>query len=153
MFLPIPQLSLYWQRLNILYGNTILSISDKWLNDEAIRGRSCKQYKVNQYYYAFYLGLLIKTELLHGYTTDKDYYYTKYNLVDLKNKLACNNISLTDILNIFDISFTESTGIEGISIEDGFIVEPDYTLPTTVYNIQVLLANPTYCTTIYTNCI
>jgi len=153
MFLPIDNLNSYWQSFYNLYGSDITTLTDKWFNDEAIRGRSCKQYKVNQYYYAFYLAVLIKLELSRWENTLESYYETKYGLADKYNKVACNNISLKNIFIEFGIDFEEEEGIEGMGIEENFIVEPDYTNNYTQVNLLNLINSGTVCTSIYNDCI
>lgn len=152
MFYPIDNLSSYWNTFWGIYGEDILALSDKWYNNEAIHGTSCKQYKVYQYYLAFYLGVLIKAEIDNGQEVDYDYFNTKYGLDDKKNKLACNNISLDEVLSSFGIAWEDNTGIEGMGIEENFIVEPDYTLPTPTVDVAALMATPDYCLTIYNEC-
>lgn len=153
MFLPISNLDSYWFSFYNLYGSSILTLSSKWSSQEKIYGNSCTQYKVNQYYLAFYLGVMIRNELDKGYESSASYYETKYGISDKRKILTCHNINLDKILDIFDISFTEGEGIEGMEIENNFIVEPDYTNTNVSYNITTLLTNLSTCTSIYTDCI
>ena len=153
MFLHISNLTDYWYSFYNLYGNSILNISSKWANQEKIYGNSCTQYKVNQYYLAFYLGVMIKNELDKGYTTSATYYETKYAISDKRKILTCYNISLDKIFDIFDIHFTEDNGIGGIGIEDTLVVEPNYTNNNSIINITNLLNNLNSCNSIYNDCI
>lgn len=108
----------YWTAFWNLYGSTILSLTTKLFRDESVRDRSCRIYKVEQFYLAFELCYLIKIELNRRVNLDEDYYEAKYSIADKKQKLACHGISLTDMFNIFSITFTTS---------------PDLTVPTPVY--------------------
>lgn len=153
MFLSINNLNKYWYSFYKLYGSAILNLSDKWSNQEKIYGNSCTQYKVNQYYLAFYLAVMIKNELDKGYTTSATYYETKYNISDKKKILICYNINLDKIFDIFDIHFTEDSGIGEIGIEDTLVVEPNYTNSISTVNITNLLNNLNSCNSIYNDCI
>ena len=157
MFFPINNLSTYWTGFYNLYGNDIMSLSERWFNDENIRGRSCKQYGVEQYYAAFYLCTLIKNELDKGYTNDLAYFEEKYNINKVRHTLVCNNISLDKIFTIFGISFNTSNnyGIEGMAIEESFVIEPSslFSNVSSTINISFLLSNPNYCSSIFNDCI
>lgn len=109
MFLDNPNLfvSSYWTAFWTEYHTAIMAYTLKWFKDEDIDDRSCKQYRVNQYFYAFYLGLLIKNEMYSSVFQSYDYYNDKYGLEIIKKNLACNGISLNKIYTIFGIVFTD----------------------------------------------
>ena len=93
----------YWTSFWNLYGTDILTLSAKITNDENVRDKSCRIYKLQQYYLAFDLAYLIKIELNRGTYLSEDYYETKYSIEDKREKLACNGISLDRLFTIFGI--------------------------------------------------
>jgi hypothetical protein len=100
------------------YRNDILTLHRKQWSEESIRDKSCVQYKIQQYYLALYLVLLIKVEVDSGVNTTWQYYIDKYGLADKAKKFACNNISLKQILSIFGLptSTTTETELDSIGI-------------------------------------
>lgn len=139
----------YWQ----LYNDDINTLNARWWKDEDIWGSSCRMYKVYQYYFAFYYVELIYIEYNRGFNTEYSYYETKYNIEETRKKLGCNGINLSRIFEIFGLFLSENDGIEGMGIEQSFVVEPNNVTVTPVtYVISNLINNPYTCTSIFNNC-
>jgi hypothetical protein len=122
----------YFKSFMDYYRSILMTLYRKNWKREDYYELSYYQYVISQYWYALYLVVLIKYEVLEGINTEWSYYIDKYELEDKRKKLACNSISLKKILEIFELptlttSSTEGTfdnvGIESDIIEDDFIVE------------------------------
>ena len=111
----------------------VLELSEKQFITEDVYGKSKIQYKIYQYYLAFYLVLLVYLEYKSGYNTNWNYYIKKYKLETKKHNLACNGVNLNILLSVFGLPrvFTNG-GIEDMVIETSFEVEPTIWNPTGV---------------------
>jgi len=128
MFLRINKstdLDRYLDRYFSTYKSKIYVLLNSIYKDENIWGRSDKQYILNQFFFAFTLIALLYTEFKRGLQTSWDYYITKYCLVSIKKKLACNGLNLDDILLIFDLPSVNVAqyGIGRVVVEGTLIVE------------------------------
>lgn len=95
---------------------SIISLINKWFNNEYISGYSCKQYTLKQYYLAFILAKLILQEMTITGNSDYEYYNLKYNINKKKQNLACNKIDLDNIFTLTGVLFTSNSGVGGYPI-------------------------------------
>lgn len=136
-----------WNAFFQLYKDDILALHSIQWRDESVYNRSCIQYGIMKYYLAFYLCLLIYIEVINGVSHSWEYYVDKYNLEDITNYLASNNISMTDILDIFGLPIVISSGIGYKEIGLTFnIGEPIESTNINNIDIDVLLSTPIGCT-------
>lgn len=143
-------LSNNWKSYYEYYQSDITALLLASYNDEKINDYTCKNYKLAQYFFAFDLVVMVYNEIVNYEGITSAYLNTKYDLVRLQHNLACNDISLEVIFNIFGISFNNNTGIEGIGIEESFEIEPsDITVPTSITVDELLALLGTHCTTIF----
>lgn len=145
----ITELENYINKSFSLYRNEILALHLKQWKEEDISGKSCSQYKAYKYHLAIYYVILIYLELKQGIHTDWIYYNNKYKLDTIKKCLACDNIILEKLLNIFGLPSTICDGgIECMSLEESFIIEPELLEETIEYNtvnIKDILNNLNTC--------
>ena len=142
------------------YRTDILALHTTMWNQEDYRGSSCIQYKIMHYYLAIYLATLIYCEASNEIENTSAYYETKYNLDVLREKFACNGISLNNIFLDFGIAFPSDCGegIECMELESNFIIEPSTLIAPTQATITqaallALVAAPSTCTNYITsNC-
>lgn len=132
------------------YRSNIITLTNKSWKKEDIDGEGCSIFTVSQYYFAMYIAILFYLEIQQGIPRTWTYYKDKYKITELQDKLACNNVSLSEILKIFGINIillsNLEDGIEFIGIEESFIVEPDYDEVDPVnVNIEELLAQEDNC--------
>jgi len=116
------------------YRTALIAIHKQQWKDEDIRGESVQQYTAAQYQMAIRLTILVRLDVnrLAWKELDWDYFVTTWNLVEFKQRLACTDISLDNLLNDFALpvvngSFNEQAidGIEDMEVEMSFEVEPD----------------------------
>ncbi len=103
-----------------LYKVKILELNTRAWKEEDLRGESLTQWSIMQYYNVLSLVILIYLDIKKNNTIYPtwSYYNTKYDLDNKKKCLACNNIDLDKILNIFDLPFTSiGEGIGAMEIE------------------------------------
>lgn len=136
MFIRLKQYTLLEQHINTFfqeYRSKIVSLTKTSWKKEDLDGEGCSIFTVAQYYFGMYIVILIYLELQLNIPRTKQYYIDKYDLKVVQDKLACNGISLSKILEIFGIvgllntNATDFDGIEFMGIEYNFIVEPDDT--------------------------
>ncbi len=137
------------------YKVDILNLHNKQWDEEDISGKSCIQYDIFKYYEALYFVILIYLEVKQGIHTKWSYYIDKYYLVHIKKCLACHNIDLDKILNIFGLPIIDCIGgIECMGLEIDFEIEPQMFIGGTLpkYNINDLLNNLQGCTYLLPQC-
>ncbi len=116
----------------------LLDIHYKEFSETDIRGKSKQHLVAANYQRAIMLVVLVwlNVERLIGNPkfSQWSYYVDKYNLKILKECLACNGVSLDNILNDFDLPTVngeepqlEIAGIETMGIEESFEIEPQST--------------------------
>jgi len=112
--------------------NSIVTNFLKQINDEQLKGESCRQYNFS-FYLALYLVILVYNDVLKYPNKTWDYFVSKYNLLEHKKCLACTGINLETILTSFMLPPINTSGIEGVQIEQTLEVEPiDLTEPTII---------------------
>jgi len=112
--------------------NSIVTNFLKQINDEQLKGESCRQYNFS-FYLALYLVILVYNDVLKYPNKTWDYFVSKYNLLEHKKCLACTGINLDTILTSFMLPPINTSGIEGVQIEQTLEVEPiDLTEPTII---------------------
>lgn len=136
----------YW----LFFKADILALTTKGWNEEDLRGKSCTQYKVMQYYYLLYILILLYEDLKANSVLQPSwsYYNTKYNIDGLRKCLACIGIDIDKALAVFNFPLVPCiNGLECMDVEGSFIVEPTAfpTSTVTTISLSVLLANPTSC--------
>lgn len=112
--------------------NSIVSNFLKQINDEQLKGESCRQYNFS-FYLSLYLVILVYNDFLKYPNKTWSYFVSKYNLLEHKKCLACDGINLDTILASFMLPPLNISGIEGMQIEQNLEVEPvDLTETTTI---------------------
>lgn len=127
----------------------ILLFTNKQWNSEDLKGSSFYQWKVKKYYDLLYLIILLYTDIQKNIKLNLgwQYYVTKYNLVEFKKCLACDNISLDQALNIFGINeIFPNTGIELMEEEFNLEVGTSETSNISSTKIKDLILTPYSCT-------
>lgn len=121
----------------VKYKETIFALHTKEFKEESIYDKSCLQFKVLDYYSAFYLVSFIYQDILENPVKEWSYYVTKYELEKLSKCYACKGIKLQEVFKLFGYPFIPCDGgIECIDIEYDNIVEP-----TTVDNPDIVTVN------------
>ena len=113
MFLRYNQTSIVetkWNASFQLYRSDILALHTSLFNQEDIYGRSCKQYKIAQYYLAFLYTYLIYRRYTDGVSRVWSYFEDLFNIEDLDKRFGCNGISLDKLFVIWDINQSSSGG-------------------------------------------
>ena len=145
------KLETYINNSFLLYKDDILILHSKQWKEEDISGQSCIQYKIYNYYLTIYYVILIYLEIKDGVNLEWNYYEEKYKLNKISKCLACNNINLNKILNIFGLPLTictEDGGIECMGLQENFEIEPILFNTSNLYNkfdVKSLLNNPISC--------
>lgn len=105
------------------YGSAIYNLIIKMRNEEDLIAYSCKSQQILQYDLAF---MLAYTVMIDYTTTNQDwsYYVNKYQLEDKHGKLACSNINMDELFEIFGLPLSTTTPcVRGIGTM-GIITEP-----------------------------
>ena len=114
----------YVARMFALHRLSIMELHGKQWNEEDIKGYSNIQYRIQQYYLAYYFALLIWYEVNEGLNKAWKYYEVKYDIDRIRKALACNNIDLDQILAVFDLPITDTLGINNIGISNTLEIAP-----------------------------
>lgn len=117
------------------YKEDILKLQKAYFNEEDYNGRSKIQYKIQQYYLAFELGVMIWQEMKWN-NQSWEYYKTKYDLDNKATILSCLGIDFNIIKNIFELNTIDSS----IQIFDSSDDELQNVIQQ-VYDISELLKN------------
>lgn len=118
-----------------VYKKDILANFYKQVNDEELKGESCRQYNFH-FYLGLYLVILVYKEFLKYPLKDWSYFETKYNLKVLKDCLLCHNVDLNTILTSFQLPIITGDGINFREIEQTLEVEPTL-IPIIVIPIKI----------------
>lgn len=129
-------IEVYWNNMFQYYLDDILSIQSKLNTQEDIYGRSCKQYIIARYYYAFIYVLLLYVIYKRGYYTWKEM-IEQYNVTEMDKKFGCNNINLDKLLKISGLPIY--TSVEQIS--EGRTLNNTYSVGSGITTSQ---SNETY---------
>lgn len=113
------------QEFWILFKDKIIALTEKSWKQEDYTGKSYAQWEVMQYHNILSLVILMYIDIKKNSTVHPDwaYYKDKYKLDLYRKCLACSDINLDKILDIFGLPFRIcGSGIECMNIENTFIV-------------------------------
>lgn len=111
----------YWYNIFNLYKSKIYTLTALLVKEESLWGRSCVQYKLQQYNLAFYYALLIYLDWSSGVYTDWDELESKYDLTEIRKKFACSGIRFNDVLDEFNLPYDSSDGVIGLGAYPTYI--------------------------------
>lgn len=142
----------------LLYKTDILKLHNKVWKDEDYEGESCNQFVLYQYYLAIYFVVLIWLYVQQNPNKTWVEIEEHFDINNKRKQLACNNIDLDKILNIFSLPLkgTCHGGIENMGFEHCFIIEPSsvcqVTPNTEVVDMLAILNNMNHCVNHINNC-
>lgn len=120
-----------------LFKTSIIKNFLSQVNDEELKGESCKQYNFS-FYLAIYLISIVYQDVIKYPKQNWNYFVIKYKLETYKKCLACSGINLDDVLKCFNLpTVIIGLGINSIKIESTFIIEPTNLTPTVVEVVQI----------------
>jgi len=132
-----------------LYKDKIIELHNEQFKQEDITGESKKQFKVLNYHIAILYVILIYNDIItkSNNLLNWEYYNTKYEIDKYRISFACKGVDIDKILNIFNLPYINSNGIENMGIESNFIIEPLGIIPLipVSFDINKLLSETSDC--------
>lgn len=144
-----------WADMFNEYISDILVLQRKLETQEDVYGRSCIQYQIARYYYAFTYVLMIYIDYKRGFFDDWADVIVKYDMETMDKKFNCNDIVLDTLLGIAGLpEYTSSTSYvnpPSKQIGSTLVVggnTPFPALTMTTYELLNLINADESCTTI-----